>query len=64
MLSAENQAVLAAFVRAEPAAALATLAPADEAQGAACAASAEGLTFFPSPTHQGGFVGLLRKRTG
>ena len=57
MLSAENQAVLAAFVRAEPAAA-------DEAQGAACAASAEGLTFFPSPTHQGGFVGLLRKRTG
>jgi 16S rRNA (cytosine967-C5)-methyltransferase len=61
VLAGENQGVLAEFVAGEPSAIPAALAPPTRADGAACAASPEGITFFPSAAHQGGFVALLRK---
>ena len=61
VLAGENQRVLAEFAAGEPSASPAALAPPTRGDGLACAASPEGLTFFPSAAHQGGFVALLRK---
>ena len=62
VLAGENQRVLAEFVAGESSASPAALAPPTQGDdGLACAASQEGLTFYPSAAHQGGFVALLRK---
>jgi 16S rRNA (cytosine967-C5)-methyltransferase len=67
VLAEENASVVQAFAAeaAEAAAgvSLAALAP-PQGEGVSCAASAEGITFFPSAIHQGGFVALLRKESG
>ena len=60
MLAAENQDVVGQFVASEPTATAATLPP-PKHEDVSCVASAHGITFFPSATHQGGFVALLRK---
>ena len=60
MLAAENQHIVAQFVAAEPTATAAALTP-PRHHDVSCAAGAHGVTFFPSATHQGGFVALLRK---
>ena len=63
VLAAENQHSLATFMASEPSARPAALAPPSHGDGSTRAASSEGLTFFPSAAHQGGFVALLRKTT-
>ena len=60
ILGAENGAVVRRFVEDTPSAALAALVP-PNGSDATTLSSAEGLTFFPSPTQQGGFAAVLRK---